>query len=59
MYQLIFHKSQKNILNTAKYVTDATKVIMSIFLNKISMFIGALFGKTVNFSSLWDLQQNE
>ena len=56
MYQLTFHKNQKHALNTAKYVTDATKVIMSIFLNKMSMFFGALIGKTVHFSSLWDLQ---
>ena len=52
----MFHKNQKNILNTAKYVTDATKVIMSIFLNKVSMSIRPLIGKTVNFSSLWDLR---
>ena len=55
MYQIIFHANQKNALNTAKYVTDATKVIMSIFLNKISMFFGALIGKIVRFASLWDL----
>ena len=56
MYQLIIHKNQKNVLNTAKYVTDAKNVIMSIFLNKTSMFFGALIGKTVPIASIWDLQ---
>jgi hypothetical protein len=59
MYQHIFQKNQKNALNTAKYVTDATKVIMSISLNKISMFFGALIDKTIPFASLWDLQYYE
>ena len=58
MYQFIFHKNQKHALNTAKYVTDATKVIISIFLNKTSIGI-ALIGKTIPFASLWDLQYYE
>ena len=56
MYKLTFHKNQKHKMNTAKYVIDAKNVIMSISLNKTSMFFGALIGKTIPFASIWDLQ---